>query len=210
MSKSIYFLLFVFLFFFYMNAFCLFPCGEIRQQRVKNKWKGHSILLLPCRDKLINGSLRWSFFVHFAVVLNGLQFSTEISSVCNALQPLLESLNLHKRTLRLFCCSVHETLFRYYFSLKMYILKLFFPPSVFRPFTRWFPLWWRCLRTNPHLRNAQIRFSGRWTQIEMVRLPYYLFLLFPFINVSKGCSCSTLQFSNSLSTILIHTQREYV
>lgn len=68
------------------------------------------------------------FFVHFAVVLNGLQFSTEISSVCNALQPLLESLNLHKRTLRLFCCSVHETLFRHYFSLKMYILKLFLPP----------------------------------------------------------------------------------
>lgn len=67
--------------------------------------------------------------MHFAVVLNGLQFSTEISSVCNALQPLLESLNLHKRTLRLFCCSVHETLFRHYFSLKMYILKRFSSPT---------------------------------------------------------------------------------
>lgn len=42
--------------------------------------------------------------------------------------------------------------------------------SAFRPFTRWFPLWWRCRRTNPHQRNAQIRSSGRWTQIKTVRM----------------------------------------
>lgn len=47
--------------------------------------------------------------------------------------------------------------------------------SLLRLFTRWFPLWWRCLRMRAHLRNAQTRSSGRWTQIEMVSLPQAVF-----------------------------------
>jgi len=43
-------------------------------------------------------------------------------------------------------------------------------PSIFRLFTRWCPRWWRCLRTSPHLRNAQTRYSDRWTRIETVSL----------------------------------------
>lgn len=41
-------------------------------------------------------------------------------------------------------------------------------PADFRPFTRWFPLWWRCPKTSRHPRSARTRSSGRWTQIGTV------------------------------------------
>lgn len=60
-------------------------------------------------------------------------------------------------------CIVKDNLVRGYWSVCLLVL-----PADFRPFTRWFPPWWRCPKTSPRPRSAQTRSSGRWTQIETV------------------------------------------